>query len=274
MSLIKLSCASLKLRPASLSSLTSLAFALFVVTACSEGNGTTADEDSDEDSTKETDGGDGDGDGDGSGTGGSSSSGSGGSTFGGTGGNTFVSPSAYCNDREPDVTGSFDAAQFFVPTGWMGDYAKVEVPEAGCPDRAPGATGDCSAFTYTPDGADLGWAGVVWQYPANNWGDSAPGLCAEGATKVTFWAKGAEGGEVVGFSGGGTDLGETTLTTEWTKYEFNLTATIYNAQGDMGGIVAGFLWTMGQGEVPAPKTIYIDHIRWEAGEDGGGGAPN
>ncbi len=172
------------------------------------------------------------------------------------------------------MTGSFNATQFFVSTGWMGDYGKIVVPEAGCPDRAPGATGDCEAFTYTPDGAGLGWAGVVWQYPADNWGDIAPGLCAEGPTRITFWAKGAEGGEVVEFAGGGTELGDTTLTDEWTQYEFNIAAVIYNTQGDLGGIVSGFLWTMGQGEVPSAKTIYIDHIRWEASPGGDGGATN
>ena len=54
----------------------------------------------------------------------------------------------------------------------------------------------CLKVDYT---ASDNWGGVVWQNPANNWGDKAGGWNLTGAKKLTFWARGDKGGEVVTF---------------------------------------------------------------------------
>jgi hypothetical protein len=141
--------------------------------------------------------------------------------------------------------------------------------------------GVCHKFTYdwAPDASattPVGWAGVEWQYPVNNWGTQVGYGIPAGATKVTFYAKGAVGGEVVTFAAGGgstacsslccdTAGGSTmeTLTTTWTQYSFPITGTY------TGGVIAGFVWTAaassqigGEAGAATSMTIYIDDIEW------------
>lgn len=47
-----------------------------------------------------------------------------------------------------------------------------------------------------------GWAGVVWQSPAGDWGDKPGGWNLSGAERLSFWARGARGGEIVKFEFG------------------------------------------------------------------------
>ena len=44
--------------------------------------------------------------------------------------------------------------------------------------------------------------GVAWQHPVNDWGDEPGGFDLTGAEKLTFWARGAEGGERLDFGVG------------------------------------------------------------------------
>jgi hypothetical protein len=88
------------------------------------------------------------------------------------------------------------------------------------------AKGSCWKVTYTPfprplepgsapgmtqigTGMGYGWAGVFWQYPVNNWGNLGGGYpIPPGATTISFWARGGDGGEKVRFlSGEGSDYG-------------------------------------------------------------------
>ena len=66
--------------------------------------------------------------------------------------------------------------------------------------RAGDMNGQVMKVHYQP-GA-VGWAGVYWLSPANNWGDKPPKQM-RGASKVTFWAAGQKGGEIVEFKAGG-----------------------------------------------------------------------
>jgi hypothetical protein len=162
-------------------------------------------------------------------------------------------------------------------------------------DRAPGTpVGSCHTVIYTdapPDASALkGWAGVVWQFPANNWGTS-PGLAVPaGATAVTFYARGATGQEKVAFDVGGIGFGtppttaapcvdtvsdglpKTTLSTTWTQYTISLSGQTYP-----GGVIGGFTWIGAAADSPPDAsaiTFYIDDIQWvasvpDAGVDGG-----
>jgi hypothetical protein len=158
----------------------------------------------------------------------------------------------------------------------MGDGATPNtiVLAADCPMRAPGNIGKCSKFTYTPIvGSMNNWAGVYWQSPANNWGDSPGHHIEAGATKLTFYAAGAKGGETVSFIAGGimgagyqdppkVELSNQVLTTTMTQYSIDLTGYTYVS------IIGGFGWTieakaLGDGGFDTtPITFYVDGIQW------------
>jgi hypothetical protein len=181
----------------------------------------------------------------------------------GTGGSTDV-PSAL-----PFVVDSL-----FVASGYEGDGSSpgaiAQDDNMACAASRPtGAVGHCHKFTYTP-GA-IGWGGVIWQYPVNNWGTMAGKRIASGATKITFTASGAAGGESVKFLAGGigmagtgfvdtvnASLGPIVLTTTPTPYIIDLTGQTYDA------VIGGFGWVI---EAPvgstAPIAFTVDNIRWE-----------
>ena len=111
------------------------------------------------------------------------------------------------------------------------------------------------------------WAGIVWQDPANDWGDQPGGFNLTGAKKLKFWARGDKGGESVSFKFGvlGTDkkysdsatgaINDLKLTKEWTEYSIDL------AGKDLARIKTGFVWTVdGQG---SPVVFFLDDIRLE-----------
>ena len=108
-------------------------------------------------------------------------------------------------DDDPDPgTGPtvlpFAVDDWYGPSGYMGDGENpgaIEDAQTCVDDRPSGWMGFCHLYTWTP--TTEAWAGVYWQYPDGNWGDR-PGLTVpEGATKITFQAWGANGGESVDF---------------------------------------------------------------------------
>jgi len=81
-----------------------------------------------------------------------------------------------------------------------GDVAGTIHADESCPMRASDGRGHCHHVDWTP--GTNSWGGVVWQYPANNWG-SSPGLpIPAGYAQVRFRAWGASGGEKVSFLAG------------------------------------------------------------------------
>ena len=88
----------------------------------------------------------------------------------------------------------------FIPSGWMGDIGDLEYSSYDISNPRSGLTS--LRIDYSAKGTN-GWAGIYWQYPENNWGDKGSGLDLSGATKVTFWARGKNGGEWVKFFVGG-----------------------------------------------------------------------
>jgi hypothetical protein len=177
----------------------------------------------------------------------------------------------------------FYVSDQFVPTGFMGDSTAQtnnitlahDAVTCKAP-RPPNAGGDCFTATWAATlaaGAASAWAGVYWQSPANNWGALPGKAIAPGAQKVSFYAAGAKGGEVIQLSVGGINAngadpslkyGDTfgikappiTLTTDWTQYEISLQGAQYTT------VLGGFCWvatsTTGQS-----VTFYIDDIQWE-----------
>jgi hypothetical protein len=149
----------------------------------------------------------------------------------------------------------------FTPSGWMGKTDAIALDPACTTSPHKGKT--CMKLEYRA--ADI-FGGVVWQYPANDWGDKPDARDLSGAKRLSFWARGEKGGEKVEFKFGILDPGKkfadsasgsTTeeLTTEWKNYSIDL------AGKDMSKIKTGFCWVVaGQ---RAPITFYLDDVRYE-----------
>ncbi len=150
----------------------------------------------------------------------------------------------------------------WVPSGYMGNNAAISMDEK-CTENPH--TGEfCLKVTYA---ASDNFGGVVWQHPENDWGDHPGAIDVSGATRLTFWARGAKGGEKIDFKFGilGTekkypDSGgaamTATLTKEWKQYGLDLD------DKDLSKIKTGFVWAAAaQGK---PFTFYLDDIQYEA----------
>ena len=161
----------------------------------------------------------------------------------------------------PFVVVGDSAAAAYAPSGWMGDFGSLTMDASSREQPRSGAT--CMKFTY---GRLEGWTGVVWQDPPNDWGDRAGGFELSGATRLTFWVRGAIGGERIKFGFGiipkdkafydtATAEREVTLTPEWRRVEISLKGK------PLRRIKSGFWWTLGgQG---APVTFFLDDVRYE-----------
>jgi len=150
----------------------------------------------------------------------------------------------------------------YTPSGYMGNTKAITLREDSPESPHSGKT--CIRVDYR---AKDGWGGVVWQSPPNDWGDAPGGLDLTGAKRLTFWARGAKGGEAVGFkfgllgrekpffdtaSGG---LDRVTLTADWKRYAIDLPA------GDLTRIKTGFCWSLAAGAEPV--TFFLDDVRYE-----------
>jgi hypothetical protein len=116
--------------------------------------------------------------------------------------------------------------------------------------------------------------------PRCNWGDyKEAGFNLTGATKVTVWVRGEEGGEKIEFFAGGIGRGPftgnpikpypdsfprmpavgqvITLTTEWQKYTIDLTGQ------DLSYVVGGFGWVANARNNPNGATFYLDNIYYD-----------
>ena len=109
-------------------------------------------------------------------------------------GATGCLPSIDNLDKGP-LDNTFAVSDYYSSSGFMGDGANFrhlyqDVGE-NCAPRPANARGNCFTFTYykdtTPTG--VGWAGVFWVFPGNNWG-SRPGHAID-MTKfhsIHYWA--------------------------------------------------------------------------------------
>jgi hypothetical protein len=156
----------------------------------------------------------------------------------------------------------------YIPSGWMGDYGDVKINDSAMDNPHSGTT--CIQFIYSakkPQGQ--GWAGIYWQNPANNWGSKKGGFDLTGMTKLTFWARGAKGGEVIQrFMVGGikgvypdtasVEMGPIELTDTWKQYTINL------AGKDLSYINGALGWTISADSCPEGATFYLDDVKFEA----------
>jgi len=158
-------------------------------------------------------------------------------------------------------------ANHFIPSGYMGDYGDLRYDGASKDDAYLGDT--CIKMTYSGKGSQgARWAGIFWQYPANNWGGVDSGFDLSKATKLTFWARGAKGGERIeefkigGVMGEFSDsdsatIGPVLLNKEWTQYTIDLKGK------DMSYIIGGFAWSANVDNNPDGAIFYLDEIKLE-----------
>jgi hypothetical protein len=150
-----------------------------------------------------------------------------------------------------------------VPSGWMGNIKAIRLDE-GC-RMQPHSGATCLRLEYQDAG---GWGGVVWQDPANDWGNAPGGWNLTGAKRLVFWARGDKGGELVScfkFGVIGADrkfhdtasgsLNAVQLTPAWKQYSIDV------SDKDLSCVKTGFAWiVVGQGK---PVVFYLDDISFE-----------
>jgi len=157
----------------------------------------------------------------------------------------------------------------FTPSGWMGDgefgrkYVEFSGKDAANPHSAP--TSIKVTYTFGPKS----WAGIYWQNQPDNWGQK-PGnsYAGSGLSKITFWARGQTGHEVVEFKSGGVagegkqyrdsytaTIGRVELGKEWKQYQIPL------ASLDLSSVIGAFAWVASADYNEGKAvTFYLDDI--------------
>ncbi len=156
----------------------------------------------------------------------------------------------------------------FVPSGWMGDHQDVSLTTDHAENPRSGET--CIKVVYRRNpAARHGWTGIVWQHPENNWGDrKGAGIDLSATSRLTFWARGEQGGErIEEFKVGGTKgpypdsdeakIGPVVLTQTWQQHIIDLSGS------DLTHIIGGFVWAANLTGNPKGCIFYLDDIRFE-----------
>lgn len=181
--------------------------------------------------------------------------------------------------KAPPKTVKSDFKQFYVysdlgsrdnhymPYGFMGDIHAIKIDQGWRINPYGGKT--CIRIAYAPTSANIGWAGIYWQHPANNWGEKGYGYNLTGAQKISFWAKGEKGGEVInnfiigGIQGKAVEdsdsraIGPIELTKEWRQY------FIYLDGAKLTNIIGGFCVTFAKYNNEKGAVFYLDNIVYE-----------
>ena len=163
----------------------------------------------------------------------------------------------------------FDIGAMYSASGYMGDGESgnnVELNEAWKDTfhTEPSAI----RIRYRP--GSVGWAGVFWLNQPDNWGAKAgDDLEEKGFNKISFWAKGDSGGELVEFKAGGIEnenfphkdsfratTGKVELSKEWEEHTIDLTGK------DLSSVIGGFCWVASRSGNPNGATFYLDDIRY------------
>ncbi|MFC1887933.1 glycoside hydrolase family 2 TIM barrel-domain containing protein [Candidatus Cloacimonadota bacterium] len=157
---------------------------------------------------------------------------------------------------------SDEAPQPWFYSGWMGNHQEMEIDPTSKVSPYSGET--CFKVKYKAAGD---WTGIAWQHPANDWGYKPGGYDLTGAKKLTFWARGEFGNEIVSFGLGllGSDkefhdtasgeIKDIKLKQKWTKYTIDL------KNKDLSRIKTPFIFSLvGQRQ---SVTFYLDDIRFE-----------
>lgn len=156
----------------------------------------------------------------------------------------------------------------YIPSGWMGDYGDMRINPNW--KENVHSRKSCMRIEYKAESRQgNGWAGIYWQNPENNWGmREGGGFNLSDAKKLTLWARGEKGSEVIrefkmgGISGAYPDtdtasIGPLVLTQEWKQYTIDLTGL------DLSYIIGGFCWVASAMDNSEGMVFYLDDIIYE-----------
>ena len=162
--------------------------------------------------------------------------------------------------------GPFNPLNHFMPSGWTGEYKLLSFED----DYNDAHSGDsCIRITYRPSSNKAEFSGLYWLNPLNNWGTVKGGYDLTGKTSLTFWARGAKGGERISqFVAGAVEVNQyqdssttwlsgVTLTREWKQYKIDLTGK------DLSSISGGFGLIILAASNPDGCVFYLDDIKYE-----------
>ncbi len=163
-------------------------------------------------------------------------------------------------------TDGFNRLNHYIPSGWMGDYGDIKFSDKWATNPKSGKT--CIQIKYTGERKQsAGWAGIYWQNPANNWGNTKGGYDISGAKQLSFWARGEKGGELVEFKCGGiageypdsvvNTTGPIEMTKDWKLYTIDL------SQDDLSYVNGGFCVVFSGDSNPDGLTLYVDDIMYD-----------
>lgn len=162
-------------------------------------------------------------------------------------------------------SGGHPERSLFAPSGWMGDHGDIVLDVRNT--EYPLNEASSIKVTYRAKAPQRAhWAAVMWQ--AITKGDNPAGYDLSRAKRLTFWARGARGGEVINeFRMGGllgaypdsdrVNDGPVVLSQTWRKYSLSLEGL------DLSHIRGGFCWAVNQASNPNGMTFYLDEIRYE-----------
>ena len=181
-------------------------------------------------------------------------------------GNSTNNPHSGTTTIKITYSADFYQDNHYVPSGWMGDTAYIKFNDSYTTNPHSGST----SIKITYSVGHEGWAGIYWQDPEGNWGQiKEGGYNLTGATNLTFWARGENGGEKIEFKVGGitgnypdslqpaVSSGVITLTNEWKQYSIDLTGK------DLSHIIGGFAWVTNKSNNPNGATFYLDDIKYD-----------
>jgi exo-beta-1,3-glucanase (GH17 family) len=158
----------------------------------------------------------------------------------------------------------------FIPSGWMGDTTAIQLSEC---NRSNPHNGEMATKIRCSFSRSDSWSGVYW-LANGSW--EGPGIniyeiIGLYPIRLTFWARGMKGGEVVKFKIGGAGPGDDSirfppetnwipLNIEWTQYTINLT------NQNLSNIVGGFCFVTSGEKNPGRDeiNILIDDIKFES----------
>ncbi|MDR1876470.1 MAG: hypothetical protein LBQ84_02460 [Flavobacteriaceae bacterium] len=169
----------------------------------------------------------------------------------------------------------------FHPAGYMGCFDKLDINPAYTIE--PLSSPHCYKVKVDfSDSCSAGFSGVYWTNTVDNsganWGQhSGTDLSNKGFSKVTFWAKGQKGGEVIEFGSGGinntkdlkfkykdsyaekypTEGRNVTLTNSWQLYSIRL------GKEDLSSVIGGFFFIVNRQANSTGITFYLDDISFE-----------
>jgi hypothetical protein len=155
----------------------------------------------------------------------------------------------------------------FSPTGWMGDREDLAFEEGSTDHPREGST--CIKIRYSAAGShNFQWAGLFWQERFNEWAGRPSGYDLSGMKRLTFWARGERGGEVISqfkvggvignhHDSGSAQIGPVPLGKNWKRYSIDLSDI------NRSRIIGGFSFVTTFLDNPSGATFYLDEIRFE-----------